>query len=146
VKQFPDRPVVGVGGVVLDGSRVLLVKRGQPPLQGEWSLPGGAVELGETLASALVREVREETGIDVRVGPVVEVFERVHRVDDGRVEFHYVVVDYLCAAVGGSLAPGSDAADALWVDVDELAPMRLTATAMQVIAKARRAAADAAPG
>jgi 8-oxo-dGTP diphosphatase len=137
-RVFPERPIVGVGAVILDGGRVLLVRRAHEPLKGEWSLPGGAVELGETLADALVREVREETGLQIRVGPVVEVLDRVHRAADGRVEYHFVLVDYLCAPVGGRLTPSSDAADACWANVDDLTGYRLAEPASAVIAKAAR--------
>src|SRR6478672_3038325 len=119
-RVFPERPIIGVGAVILDGNRVLLVRRAHEPLKGEWSLPGGAVELGETLAQSLAREVREETGLEIRVGPVVEVLDRVHRAADGRIEYHYVLVDYLCAPIGGRLAPGSDADDACWASVEDL--------------------------
>ena len=95
--RIPSGPIVGVGAVILDGDRVLLVKRGHEPLKGEWSLPGGAVEIGETLDAAVAREVLEETGLDVDVGPVVEVLDRIQRDADGRVEYHYVIVDYLAA-------------------------------------------------
>jgi len=135
-RLFPERPIIGVGAVILDGNRVLLVRRAHEPLKGEWSLPGGAVELGETLAQALAREVREETGLEVRVGPVVEVLDRVHRAADGRIEYHYVLVDYLCAPIGGRLAASSDADDACWADVDDLAAYRLAAPAPDVVAKA----------
>jgi mutator protein MutT len=135
-RSFPERPIVGVGAVILDGGRVLLVRRGHEPLKGEWSLPGGAVELGETLAEALVREVREETGLAIRVGPVVEVLDRVHRGADGRIEYHFVLVDYLCTRIGGLLTPGSDADDACWTPVGDLTAYKLTAPAAEVIAKA----------
>jgi mutator protein MutT len=136
LRRFPDRPIVGVGAVIVDRGRVLLVKRGQEPLKGEWSLPGGAVEVGEALHDAVVREVREETGLDVLVGPVVEVLDRVHRTTDGRVEFHFVIVDYLCTVAGGTVAHGSDAADACWARFEDLPKYSLTPTATAVIAKA----------
>ena len=135
-RAFPERPIVGIGAVILDGDRVLLVRRGHEPLKGEWSLPGGAVELGETLAQALSREVSEETGLEIRIGPVVEVIDRVHRAADGRIEYHFVVVDYLCAPRSGRLTPASDAADACWAPVEDLARYRLTEQAAAVIAKA----------
>lgn len=136
MRRHPDRPIVGVGAIVVEGSRVLLVKRAYEPLKGEWSLPGGAVEVGETLADAVAREVREETGLDVRVGGLVEVLERVHREADGRVEFHYVLADYLCTPIAGTLAPASDAADARWVSFDEMSDYGVSATTVAVIAKA----------
>lgn len=135
MRRYPDRPVVGVGAVIVDGGRVVLVKRASEPLKGEWSLPGGAVEIGEILADAVVREVREETGLEVRVGPVVEVLDRVHRSPDGRVEYHFVLVDYLCAPVGGLLSAGSDAQDVCWASIDELSAYRLNETATAVVAK-----------
>jgi 8-oxo-dGTP diphosphatase len=122
--------------VVLDGSRVLLVKRAHEPLKGQWSLPGGAVELGETLQEAVVREVREETGLTIDVGAVVEVFDRVQKADDGRIEYHYVLVDYLCHATGGALACATDADDARWVERTDLPGYGLTAKAAAVIARA----------
>jgi mutator protein MutT len=138
MRRHPDRPVVGVGAIVVDGSRVVLVKRAHEPLKGAWSLPGGAVELGEALADAVAREVREETGLDVRVGPLVEVFERVHRDVDGRVEFHYVLADYVCTPVSGTLTPASDAADARWVSLGEMGSYGVAETTVAVIAKALR--------
>src|SRR3989440_8404211 len=98
-RRYPERPIVGVGAVVLDGDRVLLAKRAHEPLKGQWSLPGGGVEIGETLEEALRREVLEETGLAVSVGPVVEIFERIERQADGRIEYHFVIVDYLCRPV-----------------------------------------------
>jgi mutator protein MutT len=137
VRRFPDRPIVGVGAVIVDAGRVLLVRRGQEPLKGQWSLPGGAVEVGETLAAALAREVREETGLDVRVGPVVEVLDRIHRDADGRIEYHYVLIDYLCWPLG-TVAPAAatDADDACWIDADDLERFALPREAMHVVRKA----------
>jgi ADP-ribose pyrophosphatase YjhB (NUDIX family) len=109
------RPVVGVGAVVVHDGRVLLVKRGKPPLQGRWVVPGGTVELGETLVDAVAREVREETGLMVRPREVALVFDRIEGAPDA-IEYHYVIVDYVCDLLGGELAAGSDAADAAWVD------------------------------
>jgi mutator protein MutT len=138
IRRHPDRPIVAVGAVVVDGSRVLLVKRGQEPLKGEWSLPGGAVEIGETLDAAVAREVREETGLDVVVGPVVEVLDSIRRDAEARVEYHYVIVDYICHVRGSSTAAacGSDAADLRWVDAGALEAYRMTPTAIAVVRKA----------
>ena len=122
--------------MVLNGDRVLLVKRGHEPLKGEWSLPGGAVELGATLEAAIAREVLEETGLDVEVGPVVEVFDRIYHSTDGRVEYHFVLVDYLCRALDDRILSGSDADDVRWVATDDLAAYRLTEKATSVINKA----------
>ena len=133
-------PVVGVGAVVFDnqaGERVLLVKRGHEPLKGEWSLPGGKLELGETLEDAVAREVLEETGLIVEVGPVVEVVNRVQRTAAGDVEYHFVIVDYLCRTRDGRLTCGSDADDVQWVRVGDLPAWRVTEKAMEVVRKAR---------
>jgi 8-oxo-dGTP diphosphatase len=137
LRKYPARPIVAVGAVILDGDRVLLVQRGQEPLKGEWSLPGGAVETGEALHAALMREVREETCLDVEVGPVVEVLESIRRDASGRAEYHYVIIDYACRVRGGAAACGSDAADVRWVAVDDLDRYRLTEAAASVIRKAR---------
>jgi mutator protein MutT len=139
VRTYPDRPIVAVGAVIVDAGRVLLVRRGQEPLKGEWSLPGGAVEAGETLQAALIREVREETSLDIVVGPVVEVLDSIRRDTDGRAEYHYVIVDYACRIrAGASTAPshGTDASDVEWVPVGDLDRYRITSTAMAVIRKA----------
>ena len=136
-RQYPDRPIVGVGGVVVDGDRVLLVRRANEPLKGEWSLPGGAVEVGESLEAALAREVREETCLDVTVGPVVDVLDRIRRDEVDRVEYHYVIVDYLCQPHGVTATCGSDADEVRWAALDDLASFRLTPTVLAVIEKAR---------
>ena len=126
--------------MILDGDRVLLIQRGQEPLKGEWSLPGGAVEIGETLEAALAREVREETSLDVVVGPVVDVLDSIRRDAGGRAEYHYIIIDYACRVRSGtptSATRGTDAADVRWVPLDELERYRVTETAVAVIRKAR---------
>jgi ADP-ribose pyrophosphatase YjhB (NUDIX family) len=120
LRSYPERPIVGVGAVVLDGERVLLVKRAHEPLKGQWSLPGGAVELGETLEAAIAREVREETGLDVEVGPIVEVLDRMERDADGRVRHHFVLVDFVCRPSGGVLCCATDADAVEWADLAAL--------------------------
>ena len=135
-RSYPSQPVVGVGAVVLADGKVVLVKRGHEPLAGEWSLPGGAVEVGETLEAACAREVLEETGLAVEVGPVVEVFDRIMLDEAGRVRYHFVLVDYLCRASGGELRCAGDACDVALADVHRLEPYRLTDKALEVIARA----------
>ncbi len=135
-RRFPSRPIVGVGAVVIDEGRVLLVRRARPPLEGQWSLPGGAVEVGETLAAAVQREVLEETGLVVDVGPIVEVLDRIHVDADGAVAYHYVLIDYRCTVVGGRLRAASDAASATWADPAVLHEFGLQQTAIEVIRKA----------
>ena len=135
-RMHPGRPVVGVGAVIVHEGRVLLVKRGHAPLKGEWSLPGGAVELGETLVAAVAREVLEETGLSVEVGPVVEVLDRMQLAEDDRIEYHYVIVDYKCHPTSGRLERGSDAEDVRWVDPSDLQALRVTPAAIAVVRKA----------
>jgi 8-oxo-dGTP diphosphatase len=143
-RAYPDRPFVGVGAVIVDAAaRVLLVKRRFEPQAGQWSLPGGAVDVGETLAACVVREMREETGLEVEVGPVIEVFDRIMHDGDGRVQYHYVLVDYVCRPTGGTLAAASDVADVAWAPVGALTPFALTAKATEVIARALVLADDA---
>ena len=134
-REYPERPIVGVGAVIVDGDRVLLVRRGHEPLKGEWSIPGGAVEVGETLAAAVAREVREETGLDVDVGPMVDVFDRIGFDGEGHPRYHYVLIDFACRPTGGTLACASDAVDARWVSLADLADYRLQAATIGVIEK-----------
>ena len=114
-REFPESPLVGVGAVVIREARVLLVRRGSEPLKGQWSLPGGMLELGESLAEGVAREVKEETGLDVEVVELVEVLDRIHR-EGARVRYHYVIADYLCRVVGGALQAASDADAVRWVE------------------------------
>jgi 8-oxo-dGTP diphosphatase len=139
-REYPDAPVVGVGAVIVDQERVLLIRRGNPPLQGEWSIPGGTLELGETLEHGVVREVKEETGLEVKPLSVVEVFDRIHR-EAERIRYHYVLVDFLCRVEGGSLCCATDADDARWVHRQELGShsiWKLEPFTMLVIEKAFR--------
>jgi 8-oxo-dGTP diphosphatase len=135
-REYPDRPVVGVGGVVISNGRALLVRRGAPPLQGEWSIPGGMLEIGETLSEGVRRELAEETGVEVRVLDLIEVFERILLDAGGRAKYHYVVLDYLCEAIRGNARAGSDVIAVAWANDSELAQYSLTPTAMRVIEKA----------
>jgi 8-oxo-dGTP diphosphatase len=135
--RYPEAPVVAVGVLLLDGDRVLLVQRGRPPQVGRWTVPGGKVELGETLEEAALRELHEETGLACALGPVVEVLDRVLRDGDGRVEFHYVILDFLGTAPTGALQAGSDVADARWVAIDDVGGYQTTDGLLPVIARAR---------
>jgi ADP-ribose pyrophosphatase YjhB (NUDIX family) len=141
-REYPERPVVGVGGVVVQEDRALLIRRGSEPLKGQWSIPGGILELGETLAQGVARELREETALEVRVLELIEVFERIFPDPDAssahpqRPQYHFVIADYLCEVVSGTPAPGSDATDLALVREEELGGYNLTPTATRVLKKA----------
>jgi 8-oxo-dGTP diphosphatase len=135
-REYPDRPVVGVGGVVISEGRALLVRRGSPPLEGQWSIPGGMLESGETLLLGVRRELLEETGIEVKVLELIEVFERINLDGEGKARYHYVVLDYLCDAVRGEARAGSDVTEVAWATPAELAQYALTETATRVVLKA----------
>jgi len=143
-REYPESPFVGVGAVIVRDDRVLLVKRGKPPLLGEWSLPGGVLECGETLREAAIREAREETGLVVDVGEMLGVYERIVRGDDARVRYHYVLIDFLCRPVAGELRAGSDAAEARWYSREDLPALKLAYDANDVVLKglARSTARD----
>jgi mutator protein MutT len=143
-REYPEAPIVGVGAVVIDGEKVLLVRRGHEPLKGEWSLPGGALELGETLQQGVVREVLEETGLTVVPTAIVEVFDRITQEEvSGRIRYHYVLVDFVCRVTGGTLLGGSDAEEARWVVREEMhqqGDYRVAPFTVEVIDKAFRLA------
>ena len=135
-RRYPSRPFAGIGALVFENGRVLLVERGQEPLKGWWSLPGGILETGERLEEGVRREVREETGLDVEVLGLFEVFERILPDSGGRTEYHYVLLDYLCRPAGGKLRPASDASRVMWVSRDELGDYRITEGTRAVVERA----------
>jgi 8-oxo-dGTP diphosphatase len=138
-REYPLRPVVGVGVVVWHGERVLMVRRGRPPRVGQWSLPGGAQELGETVAAAACREVLEETGLEIEVGEVLATVDMIER-DGERVRYHYTLIDFSAEATGAELRAGGDAADARWFTPAEVAELGLWSETVRIIelARARR--------
>jgi 8-oxo-dGTP diphosphatase len=133
---YPESPIVGVGAVIVRNGEVLLVRRANPPLQGEWSLPGGALELGEKLRDGIAREVKEETGLDVEVGPVLDVIDSIFPDGAGRAQYHYVLIDYLCHLRSGTPAAASDASELRWARPDELEALGLRPVTIEVIGKA----------
>ena len=150
-REYPDRPVVGVGGVVIVDGRALLIRRGSEPLRGQWSIPGGTLELGESLQQGVARELKEETGLTVRVGELIEVFDRIYDDDLGTrpvdaaggelterkgPRYHYVIVDYLCERIAGEAVAGSDVTHVAFAREDELAAFNLTETATRILRKA----------
>jgi 8-oxo-dGTP diphosphatase len=135
-RDYPDRPLVGVGAVIVHDGRVVVVQRGTEPLKGQWSVPGGALEVGETLRQCAVREALEETGLRIEAGEVLEVFDAIYRQPDGRIQYHYVLIDFACRLLGGELKAGGDAAQAKWVTLEELDDYEVAETAKKVIGKA----------
>ncbi|MPZ17941.1 MAG: NUDIX domain-containing protein [Luteitalea sp.] len=135
-RSYPKQPIVGVGAVVIDEGRVLLVRRATEPQAGQWSLPGGRVELGETLTAAVARELHEETGVEIDVGPSVEVLDRIVHDANRRVQYHYVLVDFLCTVRGGTRRAGSDVSEVVLADPFELAGYQLSSDTRAVIEKA----------
>jgi 8-oxo-dGTP diphosphatase len=132
-REYPAQPVVGVGAVVVRDGKALIIKRAHEPRKGEWSLPGGLLELGESLQDAVRREIKEETSLDIAVGPIIETFDRVHRDEDGKVRYHFVIVDFVCSATDGEAVPGSDADGVAWVRANEIDEYRVNDHAKAVI-------------
>lgn len=141
-RDYPDRPIIGVGAVIVSGDRALLVRRATEPLKGEWSVPGGAVELGEKLHDGAAREAFEETGLKVEVGEVLDVFDSIFTDDDGKTQYHYVLVDFICRPQAGEAIPGSDVSEVKWVTESELAAMNLRDSIAQVVRKGLSLARD----
>ena len=135
-RDYPDRPLVGVGAVIVHEGKVVIVQRGTEPLKGQWSIPGGALEVGETLRQCAVREALEETGLQIEAGEVLEVFDAIYRELDGKILYHYVLIDFACLLLGGELKAGGDALQAKWVTLEGLAEYQVAETARKVITKA----------
>ena len=138
-REFPEQPFIGVGAIIIEGARVVLVKRAHPPIQGQWSIPGGVLEVGEFVCEAAIREAREETGLIVEPGELLGVYDRVLRDAENRVQYHYVLIDFLCRAVGGELQARSDAAEVRWFTREELLALNLAEDTQDVIGKGFRA-------
>ncbi len=132
-REYPDQPLVGVGAIIIEAGRVVLVKRGHPPLAGEWSVPGGVLEVGETLRDAAVREAFEETGLEVEPADLLGVFDRVLRDQAGRTQYHYVLIDFLCRRIAGEPRGAGDAAEARWFTREEVAGLSLAKDTAEVI-------------
>lgn len=132
-REYPDSPLVGVGAIIIEGDRVALVRRGHAPLAGEWSIPGGVLEVGETLRQAAIREALEETGLRVEVGELLGVYDRILRDADGRTRYHYVLIDFLCRRIAGDFQAADDADEARWFTRAELAGLGLSEDTADVI-------------
>ena len=134
-REYPETPLVGVGAIIIEQGRVVLVKRGHPPLEGKWSIPGGMLEIGETLRTAVVREAQEETGLTIEPGELLGVFERVLPDEQGRFRYHYVLIDFLCRRLSGELRAGDDADEVRWFRQSEMAKLELARETEEVILK-----------
>ena len=144
-REYPESPLVGVGAIIIEDDHVVLVKRRHPPLAGEWSIPGGVLEVGETLGEAVVREVLEETGIAVEPSELLGVYDRVLRDNDGRTLYHYVLIDFLCRRLNGAPRASGDADEARWFSEQELAKLPLPPDTQDVIRKGFERATEASP-
>ena len=137
-RSYPDHPIVGVGAVIVERGRALLVRRASEPLVGEWSVPGGMLELGETLRDGVRREALEETGLVVEPGGVLDIFDSIFTDGEGRTQYHYVLIDYLCRPISGEATAGTDVSEVRWVSEDDLAAMGLRQSIEQVMRKGLR--------
>ena len=137
-REFPEVPLVGVGAIIIEDGRVVLVKRAHPPLQAEWSIPGGVLEVGELVREGAIREAREETGLTVEPRELLGVYDRILRDPQQRVQYHYVLIDFLCRRVAGDLAAASDAAEVGWFTPDQLPALNLAEDTLDVIQKGLR--------
>jgi 8-oxo-dGTP diphosphatase len=134
-REFPEIPLVGIGAIIIEGDHIVLVKRAHPPIQGHWSIPGGVLEVGEMVREAAVREAREETGLIVEPGELLGVYDRILHDAEHRVQYHYVLVDFLCRPIGGELLAASDAAEVRWFISEELPALNLAEDTLDVIKK-----------
>ncbi len=134
-REFPELPFVGVGAIIIEDDHVLLVKRAHPPIQGQWSIPGGVLEVGEMVREAAIREAGEETGLIVEPGVLLGVYDRILRDPNRRVQYHYVLIDFLCRRIGGELLAASDAAEARWFMREDLPALNLAEDTLDVIGK-----------
>jgi len=134
-RDYPERPIIGVGAVIVAGDRALLVRRATEPLKGEWSVPGGVLELGEKLRDGAAREALEETGLQVEVGEVLDVFDSIFTDADGRTQYHYVLIDFLCRPLACEATAGSDVSEVKWVTESDLAALDLRDSIAQVVRK-----------
>lgn len=132
-REYPECPLVGIGALIVENGRVALIRRGKAPLLGEWSIPGGMLELGETLRQGAEREALEETGLVVRATELLGVFDRVVPDAEGTIIYHYVLIDFLCERVSGDLRTGADAANAQWFTPEEVAKLPLAEDTAGVI-------------
>jgi ADP-ribose pyrophosphatase YjhB (NUDIX family) len=134
-RDYPEQPIIGVGAVIVEGERTLLVRRATEPLRGEWSVPGGMLELGEKLRDGVRREALEETGVQVEVGELLDVFDSIFTDAQGRTQYHYVLIDYLCRPIAGEARAGSDVSEVRWVSAEALPAMALRESIEQVVRK-----------
>ena len=139
-RDYPDHPIIGVGAVIVRDGRALLVRRNTEPLKGEWSVPGGVLELGEKLRDGATREALEETGLHVEVGEVLDVFDSIFPDTNGRTQYHFVLIDFLCRSAAGEATAGSDVSDVKWVTEADLADLHLRDSIAQVVRKGLAAA------
>jgi 8-oxo-dGTP diphosphatase len=132
-RLYPDKPMVGVGVLTRDRKRYLLIKRAAEPDAGLWSIPGGLVEVGEKAADAAIREMKEETGLDVEITGILGVVDKIVRDEEDRIKYHYVIIDYIATLTGGSMRATSDALDARWIKAEELRSYELSPTLVELL-------------